>query len=89
LVEEIEETPFPLPLSSMSKITLMVGAVLALSVAFALLLIGRSAEGYEDEKGFHPGADGKSPEAQANEDAQVEPPNVVAKERGKSIEAKR
>jgi hypothetical protein len=62
----------------MSNITLMVGAVLGLSVVSVLLLIWCSAEGHEDEKGFHPGADDKSPAVQANDDAKVAPPNVAS-----------
>jgi len=73
----------------MSKITLIVGAVLGLSVVFVLLLVWRSAEGHEDEKGFHPGADDKSSEAQANKDSRAGQLNVVAKGSAKPIEAKR
>jgi hypothetical protein len=62
----------------MSKITLIVGAVLGLSVVSVLLFIWRSAEGHEDEKGFHPGVEGKSPDAHANDDAKVEPPNIAS-----------
>jgi hypothetical protein len=62
----------------MSIITLIVGAVLGLSVVSVLLLIWRSAEGHEDENGFHPGADDKSPDAQANEESKVAPPNVAS-----------
>jgi hypothetical protein len=61
----------------MSKITLIVGAVLGLSVVSVLLLLWRSAEGHEDEKGFHPEADGKSPDARANDGEKVEPPKVA------------
>jgi hypothetical protein len=73
----------------MSKITLIVGAVLGLSVVFVLLLIWRSAEGHEDEKGFHPGADDKSPDAQANEDSKVAQPNIAALGVTAPIETKR
>jgi hypothetical protein len=62
----------------MSKITLIVGAVLGLSVVSVLLLIWRSAEGHEDEKGFHPGVDGKSPDTHANDDAKVGQPNIAS-----------
>jgi hypothetical protein len=73
----------------MSKITLIVGAVLGLSVVSVLLLIWRSGEGHEDEKGFHPGADDKSPGAPASEDTKVAPPNVPSPGVTKPIEAKR
>jgi hypothetical protein len=62
----------------MSKITLIVGAVLGLSVVSVLLLIWRSAEGHEDEKGFHPGVDGKSPDTHANDDVKVGQPNIAS-----------
>jgi hypothetical protein len=78
LVEEIGKDRFPTWLSSMSKITLMVGAVLSLSVAFVLLLIWRSAEGHEDEKGFHPGADDKLSDAQVSGGSKVEPSKVAS-----------
>ena len=62
----------------MSKITLILGAVLGLSVVSVLLLIWRSAEGHEDEKGFHSGTDGKLPDTQATDEAKVEQPNVAS-----------
>jgi hypothetical protein len=73
----------------MSKITLIVGAVLGLSVVSVLLFIWRSAEGHEDEKGFHPGADDKSPDAPANDDAKGEPPNMASLGRTAPLETKR
>ena len=73
----------------MSKITLIVGAVLGLSIVSTLLLICRSAEGYEDENGFHPGADDESPDARANEDSKVAQPNVASPTVTTPIEAKR
>jgi hypothetical protein len=73
----------------MSKITLIVGAVLGLSVVFTLLLIWRSAEGHEDEKGFHLGADGESPDAQANDGTKVAQPKAAAPVVTRPIEAKR
>ena len=62
----------------MSKITLIVGAVLGLSMVSVLLLIWRSAEGHEDEKGFHPGTGDKSSDAQASEDSKVAQPKVAS-----------
>jgi hypothetical protein len=73
----------------MSIITLMVGAVLGLSVVSVLVLIWRSAEGHEDEKGFHRGTDDKSPDTQANEDSKVEPQKVPSVGGAAPIETKR
>jgi hypothetical protein len=73
----------------MSIITLIVGAVLALSIASVLLLIWFSKEGHEDEKGFHPGVDGKSPDTHASEDSKVAPPNVGSLGVTAPIETKR
>ena len=73
----------------MSKITLIVGAVLGLSVFSVLLLIWRSAEGHEDEKGFHPGANDKSSDAQANDGSKIAQPNVASPGVTTPIEAKR
>jgi hypothetical protein len=66
-----------------------VGAVLGLSVVSVLLLIWRSAEGHEDKKGFHPGADDKSSDTQANDGSKVEPPNIAPPGATTPIEAKR
>jgi hypothetical protein len=68
------------PLNPMSKIALISVAALCLSAVFVLLLIWRSAEGHEDEKGFHPGSADNSPEAQANDDAKVEPKKITSPE---------
>jgi hypothetical protein len=73
----------------MSIITLIVGAVLALSIVSALLLIWFSEEGHEDEKGYHPGTDGKSPDAQANDGAKVEEPKIASPGVITPLEAKR
>jgi hypothetical protein len=73
----------------MSIFTLMVGAVLGLSVVTVLLLIWRSAEGHEDEKGFHAGAEDKSPDAQASEESKVAPPNVASLGVTAPVETKR
>ncbi|HXA13871.1 MAG TPA: hypothetical protein VNW23_01980 [Opitutaceae bacterium] len=61
----------------MLKITLIAVAALFLSITFVLLLIWRSAEGREDEKGFHPGSDGKLPDAQASTGSKVEQQDVA------------
>ncbi len=76
-------------LSSMSIITLMVGAALGLSIVFVLLLIWRSAEGHEDEKGFHPGTDGELPDAQADDGPKIEQPKAASPGPTTPIEAKR
>jgi hypothetical protein len=73
----------------MSIITLIVGAALVLSIVSVLLLIWFSEEGHEDEKGFHPGADGKLPDAQAADDAKIEQPDIAALGVTAPIETKR
>ena len=73
----------------MSIITLIVGAVLALSIVSVLLLIWFSEEGHEDEKGFNHGTDDKSPDAQDGDGTKIEQPKVASPGITTPIEAKR
>jgi hypothetical protein len=69
----------------MSKIVIILSIVLGACVVFVLLLIRRSAEGHEDEKGFRAGP----ADLPMKDESKITPGNSASSKSAQSTAAKR